>query len=127
MNNQIDCIASHHQPQDYDAKVLEFEYARYGMISLESTYGVISTAMPTLTESQKVSMLSTRARDIFRQPTPVIGVGQCAELTLFDPSIEYEFTKAHIRSRSHNSPYVGKKLQGKVMGVFSKGQWHIHD
>lgn len=127
LNNEVDCIASHHQPQDYDSKVLEFEYAKHGMISLESTYSVLSTAIPELSETQKVNLLSTRARQIFRQPTAKLEVDQCAELTLFDPSIEYSFTQAHIRSRSKNSPFIDRTLKGKVVAVLSKGKWHIHE
>jgi dihydroorotase len=36
-------------PQDYDAKVIEFEYAKNGMIGLESCYGVLKTTIPEIT------------------------------------------------------------------------------
>ena len=39
-NGMIDFIASHHQPQHWDDKTCEFEYAKYGMIGLESVFGV---------------------------------------------------------------------------------------
>ncbi len=42
-NGVVDFIASHHQPQDWDNKVCEFEYAKNGMEGLESVFGVART------------------------------------------------------------------------------------
>ena len=37
-----------------------------------------------------------------------------AEITIFDPNEEYVYTKEMIASKSKNSPFIGKKLKGKV-------------
>ena len=43
-----------------------------------------------------------------------IEVGKVADITIFDPNEEYVYTKEMIVSKSKNSPFIGKKLKGKV-------------
>jgi len=113
----IDCIATHHQPHDYDAKILEFEYAKFGMIGLESSYSVVKKALPELKEEQLVKLFSLNARTIFNLPEAIIKEGTCADLTLFQPDQEYEFSRAMIRSKCSNSPFIGQQFNGKVVGT----------
>ena len=113
----VDCIATHHQPHDYDAKVLEFEHARFGMIGLESAYSAVRTALPQLRAEQLVNLFSANARKIFGIAQPVIEVGAEADLCLCLPDADYTFGKEHIRSRCSNSPFIGKALKGKVLGT----------
>lgn len=117
LEGSIDCIASHHQPHDYDAKILEFEYARFGMIGLESAFSVVKKALPELKEEQLVKLFSVNARTIFRLPEAIIREGACADLTLFQPDQEYEFSKEMIRSKCSNSPFIGQQFKGKVVGT----------
>ena len=61
IDGTIDCIASHHLPHEYDSKVLEFEYAKYGMIGLETCYSVINSAFPQLNPEKLISLMSSNA------------------------------------------------------------------
>ncbi len=117
LDGWIDCIATHHQPHDYDAKVLEFEYAKFGMIGLESAYSVVKAAVPELQEEALIKLFSINARTIFGLPAGKIDVGTCADLTLYQPGASYEFTKARIRSQCQNSPFVGMQFTGRVKGT----------
>jgi len=82
----IDCIASHHAPQDWDSKNCEFEYAKPGMISLQTAFACIHTIVPGLTPQSIANLFSQHARKIFSLPPAAIQEGAEAEFTLFTQS-----------------------------------------
>ncbi|RFS26507.1 dihydroorotase [Chitinophaga silvatica] len=122
----VDCFATHHLPQDWDAKVLEFEYAKNGMIGLESAFGVIGQYLPQLSLEQLIQMLTVHPRNIFNLPVPEIKEGAQANLTIFDPAATWEFNDSHIASKSKNSAYLGQQLKGKVHSTVNGPVFHIN-
>jgi dihydroorotase len=122
----IDCIATHHLPQHTDAKVLEFEYAKFGMIGLESCYAAVQTAIPDLSSDLLARLFSINARTIFKLPEAKIAAGEPAALTLYLPSAKISFDKSMIRSNSANSPFIGKALNGQVAGMI-RNEHFIHN
>lgn len=116
-NGDVDIIATHHLPQEWDSKVCEFEYAGYGMIGLETAFGVLGAV--GVTAELWVNMCALNTRRIFNLPAAEIEEGATADLTLFDPAGEYVFDEKQIRSKSKNSPFIGKMLKGKVIGIIS--------
>lgn len=127
LHGTIDCIATHHLPQDWDAKQVEFEYAKNGMIGLESTFGVLRQYLPQLPLEQLINMLTTQPRKIFGLTQPVLQEGATANLTIFDPETNWQFTSAHIASRSKNSAYIGEQLKGKVYATVNGPVFHINN
>jgi len=122
----IDCIASHHFPHESDSKNLEFENAQFGMTGLETTYSVLKTLLPELAEETWVNLLCVNPRRIFRMAQPRIEKGQACNMTLFNPKASRIFQSAAVRSKSRNSPFLGKELRGKVLGIINGDQLFLN-
>jgi dihydroorotase len=122
----VDTIASHHLPHEFDSKIVEFEYAKPGMSSLETVYAALRTALPQLTPTRTVELLSLRPRQLFGLEQPRIAEGQEAKLTFFDPSGETRQTAATMKSRSKNSPFIGRVLQGRVIGILNGSSLYLN-
>lgn len=115
-----DCIASHHMPRHWDDKTCEFEYAKNGMIGLESLFGVVNSYGKDI--HALIEQLTITPRKLFGIEIPIMKEGAAACITLFDPAAAYTFDEKMIRSRSHNSAFIGKQLKGKVIGIINKNQ-----
>ena len=118
----IDCIASHHLPHEIDSKVSEFEYAKFGMIGLESAFGAIRASMPKLSLEALVKLFSITPRKVFGLPECSIRENMSACFTIFDPKQEWTFNESDIRSKSKNSGFIGRKLVGKSIAIINKGK-----
>ena len=127
LNGSVDCIASHHQPHEYDSKVCEFEYAKAGMIGLETSYGVMGAVFGDKLSTEKwVELVSIHPRRILDMEIPTITEGALANVTIFIPQATYVFTEDAIRSKSKNSAFVGKELKGKVIGIINNNQLKLN-
>ncbi len=124
LDGSIDCIASHHLPQHWDNKVCEFEYAKPGMIALETMFAVLREV--GLSAEDFVQMQTINVRNIFGLQVPEIKEGAIASLTLFTPDTEFVFEENMIQSKSKNSAFIGKKLKGKVIGIINKNLIYLN-
>ena len=123
-NGTIDCIASHHIPLNWDDKTCEFEYAKYGMTGLENVFSVFNSIFINL--EHLINNLTIHPRNIFGLPMPRIEENAEACLTLFQPEETYTLEASQIRSKARNNPFIGKQLEGKVVGIFNKGKFVAH-
>ena len=123
LDGTIDFIASHHTPLEEEQKKLEFSYAGFGTIGLETSFSALRTFLgDQLSVAQIVEALAIRARKIFDLPSVSIQEGRLANLTVFDPEREWVYKREAIRSKSRNSPFIGQKMKGKVLAVFNNRQ-----
>ena len=120
----IDFIASHHEPQDWDHKVCEFQNAQNGMEGLESVFGVAGIC--GIDTGTFIKMQTENIRRIFNVPQPSLAEGELANLTLFLPDEEYVFEEKNIYSKSKNNAFIDTKLKGKVIGIINKDRLHLN-
>jgi dihydroorotase len=122
LDDTIDAIVSDHQPQDEESKCLEFDQAEFGIIGLETAFAVANTFGKDIPLEKLIEKFTTNPRGILKVRQPKIAVGEMANLTLFSPEESWEYKFKDIRSKSKNSPFIGKTLKGRVLGVFNKGK-----
>jgi dihydroorotase len=124
----IDCIASHHRPQEWDAKAKEFDYASEGMALQEIAFNILWDALKDKISIDRLSeAMSTIPRDIFGLASPEIKKGNKANLTIFTTTGHHTLLAGHVQSASRNNPFIGKKLEGKVIGIINNGQIHLNN
>lgn len=114
----IDMVTTDHNPIDIEDKKIEFDYAKYGTIGLESAFGALQTIFTT----KKTIALLTQGKSRFGIAETSINEGEKANLSLFNPDNSYDFSRAHIFSRSKNSAFLGKTLKGETYGIIANNK-----
>ena len=121
-NGTIDFISSNHIPLDEESKKVEFPYAGFGTIGLETTYALLNTYLGNqCSQEELVRWLSLNARSILGLPIPTIEEGAATNFTLFNPTEKWTYTADNVHSKSRNSPFIGTTFTGRVIGVGNKG------
>ncbi len=121
-NGVVDCISSHHMPQDWDGKTIEFENAKSGMASIETCYAAIQDKIPSLSSDKIADLFSINARNIFGLADATIKEGNVAELTMYNNTLITKMSMKDSKSKSANSPFWDIELKGKVVGTLVKGK-----
>lgn len=112
-NGTIDFVCSDHSPMDVEEKRLEFDLAAFGSLGLESMFG----ALRLLFSAEDCAEILGRGRTRFGISENPLKIGNEANLTLFDPDLEYVETKDMLHSTSSNSMYLNTQLKGKAYGI----------
>lgn len=122
----IDVIATDHAPHAEAEKDVEFDLASCGMIGLETA---LSLAIEELIEKKLIGWGELISK-MSAAPAKILGLknkgslaqGADADLTIIDPNAEWVFKKEEILSKSKNSPFIGRKLKGKVVYTICAGK-----
>ncbi|MFM6934667.1 MAG: dihydroorotase [Flavobacteriales bacterium] len=114
LDGTIDTIVSDHRPADTEEKELEFDLANFGAPQLETCFAALNS-MSEMELAPVIDAISQRSRSISGIPHFPIEIGQRADLSLFDPSIDFEWSPASKHQRF--SPFKTSTLKGKVIGI----------
>lgn len=119
----IDAIVSDHRPEDREHKVLEFGPAAFGIIGLETAFAVANTALKgSMGLRRIVERFTSGPRTVLGIPNLHIEAGAPADLTFFDPDVDWTCAEADLPSRSHNTPFLGQRFTGRPIGIVGNGR-----
>ncbi|MDQ4122289.1 MAG: dihydroorotase [Acidobacteriota bacterium] len=122
----IDAIATDHAPHHSDEKALEYDRAPFGITGLETAVGLACTKLihtGIIGLQRMVEMFSTNPARIFNlQERGTLKPGAIADVTIFDPDLEWTFRAAESKSKSKNTPFDGWKLVGAPVATIVGGR-----
>lgn len=120
----IDAIATDHAPHTPESKELPFDQAPPGMLGLETALALALSELE-LDLAEVVALLSWRPAGVAgltdRHGGPVVE-GRPANLCVFDPAAEWVVDASGGASRSRNTPYVGRRVRGRVRHTLLAGE-----
>lgn len=120
----IDAIATDHAPHSIEEKAMEYIYAPFGIIGLETAIGLTITNLVKpghISLEKMVELLAVNPRKILNLEYPDIVEGKKAELTIFNPVEEWEVKVENFLSQSINTPFNGMRLTGKPFLTINNG------
>ena len=127
LDGTIDAIHSNHLPLEEELKKVEFPYASFGAIGLESMYALCKTFLGDwLSDELFVEKAAIAPRKILGLPMPALELGQPAELTVFSPAQQWVYRREQGYSRSHNSPFFGQQFTGRPLAIINRNLSFIH-
>jgi len=116
----VDAIATDHAPHALHEKIIEFDRAAFGITGFETALGLsISVLHAHRIPLARIIELFTSgpARVLDLRGRGTLLRGSHADVTIFDPKKRWTFDAAKSRSKSHNTPFDGRQLTGKVVAT----------
>ncbi len=126
----IDAIATDHAPHLREQKEIPLNRAAFGIVGLETAFALGYTMLVKqglMTPSELIDRMSTAPAGILGIDRGIIAEGRAADLAVLDVEKEYEIDPAAFYSKGRNTPFAGKKVQGKAEITIVKGKVIYHD
>jgi dihydroorotase len=121
----IDVIASDHAPHTPAEKARGWAEAPMGAIGLETTVGVVLTALVhpgIITLSQAIERMSANPARILGIPGGSLEAGNPADITIIDLDKKWVVDPPSFASKGRNTPFAGWRLRGKVYATIVRGE-----
>lgn len=125
LDGTIDAIATDHAPHTAEEKKVEYQYAPFGLIGLETAVGLVFTELVykgILTPVQAVCKLTKAPADILKVSGGFLTKGCTADITIIDPDVEYIVNPKNFKSKARNTPFAGRKLKGAAVMTIVDGE-----
>ena len=118
----IDCIATDHAPHAAHEKDQEFDRAPFGITGLETALPIALMVAGGDPEVAVRWLSCNPAAVMGWEDSGSVAPGFLADLVIFDPKEEWTFTAEGSKSKSKNSPFLGKRFSGRVRHTIVNGR-----
>lgn len=133
----ISLLATDHAPHSTDEKQLPFEDAPFGLVGLETALPLYAEALVhsgAISWPRLIALLTTQPARLCGLDSPdqpdglgpygLLAKGGRADITLIDPASRWVIDESCLHGKSKNTPFLGRKVQGRVVGTFSNSVLH---
>lgn len=125
-DGSIDMIATDHAPHSAEEKAVEPVWkAPSGIIGLETALALAVTNLVKpghLTMVQLMEKMSLNPAKLYRFDKGSVAEGADADLVIFDENERWTVTEDDIASKSHNTPFIGAELYGRIKYTICGGR-----
>ena len=126
-DNTIDIIATDHAPHTEADKLCGFALAPFGISGFETALG----SLMSLVHDGQLALVTLIAK-LTCEPAKIIGnkygklgtlaIGASADVTIFDPDMEWTVDTKAFASKGRNTPLAGSRLKGKAVATIAQGK-----
>ena len=119
----IDCVATDHAPHSHLEKDLPFAEASPGMVGLELWFPVLLELVRqgSFSLTRLVDAMTRSPARIVALPPPTLREGARANFVLVDPEATWTLDPARFESKSRNTPFAGRQVQGRILATYVDG------
>ncbi|MBN2027783.1 MAG: dihydroorotase [Actinobacteria bacterium] len=125
----IDAIATDHAPHTVEDKEVEFDYAPFGMVGMESSFPVLYSELVLAGELELmrlIEMLTSGPARVMGMQPPEYGAGIVegarADLVLLDLENEWTLDARRFASKGRNCPFHGRRVKGRIRCTLKNGK-----
>ena len=129
-DGSIDAIATDHAPHTPEEKEVEFMYAPFGIIGLETAIPLVITELVDkgiITLEEAVGKMTVEPARILGLDKGSLAAGADADVTIIDPEIEIDLEEGYLESKSRNTPLIGRRLKGFPVATIVGGKIVMED
>jgi dihydroorotase len=120
----IDCVATDHAPHGELDKNVELAQSAPGMIGLELCLPLLLRLVHrgVLPLARLIDALTVAPARVVGIEPPAIREGARADLVWVDPRERWTIDRAHLQTKSYNTPFAGHAVDGKVVLTMCEGR-----
>lgn len=125
LDGTIDCLVTDHSPHAMYEKELPYNQAPSGFPGLETSLAVMLTEFVEtgrMSINKLIEKMTIAPARLFDLNAGTLSIGERADVAVFDPSLEWIVEPENFFSKAKFSPFVGKKLKGRVTFTVCKGK-----